>query len=226
MIGCITTCTTSALGIHQFTVLNQADRFLRLVKFIESIRQRLSPGTGTTLDEIGIISADDLVEGEKGHVSKPLPDSYWNLSAALYGYIFNEVSHLGIDAVGMSTGLGYPNTYYPSVTMMDWKTGQPNARYWMLKLLIENTEPGDKQVETECDIPFVEAQAYVTPQGKRRILLVNKRDRPFAVEIAGTKNGEEHFVDQKTGFQPAATRILDDDELILQGLEVSVTTLT
>jgi hypothetical protein len=211
--------------IQQFTVFDQADRFLALVKFVESIRQRLSPATGTMLNEIGIISADDLVEGEPGHVSQPIPDSYWNLSAALYGYIFDEASHLGIDALGMSSGMGYPNMYYPSVTMMDWKTGQPNARYWALKLLIENTEPGDKQVETSCTIPFVEAQAYITPEGKRKILLVNKRNRPFALDIAGAKGGEEHVVDQKTGFQPAATRALDADQVILQGLEVNVTTL-
>jgi hypothetical protein len=212
--------------VQQFTVFSDAYGFLAQVKFIESIRKRLSPATGTMLNEIGIISADDLTQGEPGHISKPIPDSYWNLSAAMYAYLFDEVSRLGIDALGMSSGLGYPNQYYPSVTMMDWKTGQPNARYWALKLLIENAGPGDKLVQTLCTVPFVQAQAYQTPDGKRKILLVNKRDRPFALNIAGVKGGEEHFVDQKTAFQPAEKRTLDTDQVILQGFEVNIVTLS
>jgi len=101
--------------VQQFTVFDQADRFLSLVKYVEFIRQRLSPYTQTALNEVGIISADDSAQGEPGHISKPIPLSYWNLSAAMYAYIYEETSHWGIDAVGMSSGVGYPNSYYPSV---------------------------------------------------------------------------------------------------------------
>lgn len=211
--------------VQQFTVFNQADRFLSLIKYVELIRQRLSPQTQTTLDEIGIISADDSYLGQPGHVSKPIPDSYWNLSSAMYAYVYNQVSHMGIEAVGMSSGLAYPNTYYPSVTMMDWDTGQPNARYWALKLLIDNSGPGDKQVETTSGLPFVEAQAYITPTGQRKILLVNKRDRPFEVTINGVKGATQQRVDEETNFQPAVTETLKGDKVVLRDFAVSVITL-
>src|SRR5579871_1875740 len=45
--------------VEQFTFFAQADGFLNSVRYIESIRQRLSPSTRTTVDEIGAISADD-----------------------------------------------------------------------------------------------------------------------------------------------------------------------
>ena len=215
--------------VQQFTVFNQADRFLSLIKYVELIRQRLSPQTQTTLNEIGIISADDLVLEQPGHISRPIPGSYWNLSAALYAYLYNQISHLGIEAVGMSSGLAYPNTYYPSVTMMDWTTGQPNARYWALKLLIDNSTVGDKQVETTSDLPYgqlyVVTQAYVTPAGQRKILLINKRDRPFEVTINGVKGATEERVDQETRSHPAASGTLDSDKVLLGGLAVSVITL-
>ncbi len=211
--------------IQQYTVFSEASGFLSEVKFVESIRKRLSPTTGTMLNEIGIISADDSSQGEPGHISKPIPDSYWNLSAAMYAYLFDEVSRIGIDALGMSSGLAYPNTYYPSVTMMDWKTGQPNARYWALKLLVDNVGPGDTLVQTSCSVPYVQVQAYITPKGQHKILLVNKRDRPFALDISGSKGGKEHLVDQKTAFNPAVERTLDSDQVILQGYEVNVVTL-
>jgi hypothetical protein len=218
-------------SVQQFTVFNQADRFLSLVKFVELIRQRLSPQTRTALNEIGIISADDSLQDQPGHVSKPIPDSYWNLSAAMFSYMYNQLSHLGIEAVGMSSGLAYPNTYYPSVTMMDWKTGQPNARYRALKLLIDNSGPGDKQVETRSRIPmspwgaFIDAQAYITSKGQRKILLINKRDRPFEVAIEGIKGATEERVDQETNFRPAVSGTLDSDKVLLKGFAVSVITL-
>jgi hypothetical protein len=212
--------------VQQFTMFDQADRFLSLVSYVDSIRQRLVPKTRTSIDEIGIISADDAAQGESSHVSKPIQDSYWNLAAAFFAYIYHRLSQLGIEAAGMSSGLGFPNLNYPSVTMMDWKTGQPNARYWALKLLIENAGPGDKQVETTVSLPFIEAQGYITPGGKRKILLVNKRNRSFEVFLPGMKGATEQYVDQKTNFQPPVSQTLDGDKLTLGGLAVAVVTLS
>jgi len=45
--------------VQQFTFFEQADHFLDVVRYIDAIRQRLSPGTRTTIDEIGSIAADD-----------------------------------------------------------------------------------------------------------------------------------------------------------------------
>ena len=54
---------------------------------------------------------------------------------------------LQIDILGESQLIGYP-TQYPSVSMMDWTKNQPNARYWVLKLIKDSFHPGDKLVET------------------------------------------------------------------------------
>ena len=118
------------------------------MRYIESIRRRLSPETKTTIDELGVISADDTAQDQPGHVAKPIENSYWNLAGAMYAYIFGELTKIGIDVAGESQLVGFP-TQFPSVSMVDWNNGKPNARYWVLKLLHDNFGPGDKLVEIE-----------------------------------------------------------------------------
>src|SRR2546429_2445138 len=64
------------LDMQQHTVFAHADGFLNTVRNIEAIRKRLSPGTGTMINEIGIISADDIAQVDPNHVTKTIPDSY------------------------------------------------------------------------------------------------------------------------------------------------------
>jgi len=120
--------------IQQYTFFAQADGFLNTVRYVEAIRKRLSPDTKTTIDEIGAISADDVVQDKPGHVTQPIPNSYWNLTCAMYAYIFGELTRMGVDVAGESQLVGYP-TQFPSVSMVDWNTGKPNARLWVLRLL-------------------------------------------------------------------------------------------
>lgn len=214
---------------QQFSFFAQADGFLNVVRYIESIRKRLSPETRTTIDELGAISADDLKQGEPGHVTAPIPNSYWNLTGAMYAYIFGQLTQMGIDVAGESQLVGYP-TQFPSVSMVDWNTGKPNARYWVLKLLHDNFGPRDKLVELSPGSPFagnryLYGMAVLTPEGKRRVLLVNKRDRSFEVEIPGAAGGTEEFVDQTTAFQPPASVKLSGDKITLTGFSVAAVTL-
>ena len=65
----------------------------------------------------------------------------------MYAYIFLELTKMGIDVAGESQLVGYP-TQFPDVSMVNWKNGNPNARYWILKLLIDNFGKGDKLVAT------------------------------------------------------------------------------
>ncbi len=123
--------------IQQFTFFEQAEKFLDVAGYIETIRLRLSPSTKTTVNEIGSIAADDLHQGEAGYVFKPLDEVYWHLSGALYAYVFSRLAQLGIDVAGESQLVGYP-TQFPSVSMVDWDTGAPNARYRVLQLLKDN----------------------------------------------------------------------------------------
>jgi hypothetical protein len=174
----------------QYTFFDQADRFIATVRYIEQIRQRLSPSTKVALNEIGTILPGDREAATRDSPQDPrIPPEYWNASGALYAYIFAETAKLGIDVVSASQLIGYP-TQYPSVTMIDWNTGTPNARYWTLKLLHENFRPGDKLVATSLEMKYPETaiQAFVTPHG-RKLLLINKCNRNSTVYLPEPVSG-------------------------------------
>jgi len=217
------------LDIQQHTVFAHAEGFLNTVRYIETIRKRLSPRTGTMINEIGIISADDIAQVDPNHVAKPIPDSYWNLAGAEYAYIFAELTRLGIDVAGESQLVGYP-TQFPSVSMVDWNNGKPNARLWILKLLHDNFGPGDRIVEIAPvsppapDQPYLTALAVVTKAGKHKMLLVNKRDRNLDLSIAGAAGGRFDYVDVTTGFQPPASAKLASVKLTIHGFSVGILT--
>ena len=183
----------------QYTFFDQADGFFHTVRYVEQIRKRLSPATRTTLDEIGCILPGDPAGKET------IPDIYWNATGALYAYVYVTAARLGIDIVGESQLVGYP-TQFPSVTMVDWTTGEPNARFQVLKLIHDRFRPGDKLVETGGSSDDVLAQAFVTPAG-RALLLVNKRNAPKTLQLKEEwKSGHMSVVDssgapQTVGFQ-------------------------
>jgi len=210
--------------VQQYTFFNQADRFLAVVRWVESVRKRLSPQTQTDLDEIGSQSGTDGTGMPSSYVAPPIPNSYWNLSGAMYAYIYGEAAKLGIEVVGESQMVGYP-TQWPSVSMVDWNTGQPNARFWVLKLLRTNFGPGDKLVETSLGTPAVYGLGFVTRDGKRKLLLVNKRDWTIVAIVPGASGGHLEVVDQQTAFQPPAVAQLPSDDVTLGGLAVAVVTL-
>jgi hypothetical protein len=216
--------------VQEYTFFTQADGFLNTVRYIESIRKRLSPETRTTIDEIGAISADDLAQGELGFVAKPIPSSYWNLTGAMYAYIFGELTRMGVDVAGESQLVGYPSQF-PSVSMVDWNDGKPNPRLRVLQLLHDRFGPGDKVVEITPPAPpmhsnpHIYSMAVVTKSGKRRVLLASKRDRTFELAIAGASGGQLEYVDQTTGFDPPKSVRLDSDNITLNGFSVAVVTL-
>jgi hypothetical protein len=72
-----------------FTAFEEAEGFLTGVRFIEQIRGRLSPATGTMVNEVGMI-ADHLL-GPDGRI----PEYYWNLASAVYAYLWSRLAELG-----------------------------------------------------------------------------------------------------------------------------------
>jgi hypothetical protein len=86
--------------------------------------------------------------------------------------------------------------------MMDWTTNKPNARFWVLKLLKDSFHPGDKLVETAASSGDLSAQAYLTPTG-RKLLLVDKRDRAVDVPLEDADKASALTVDAETGDGPA-----------------------
>jgi hypothetical protein len=134
---------------------------------------------------------------------------------------------MGIDVAGESQLVGFPSQF-PSVSMVDWNDGRPNARYWVLHLIKHHFAPGDTLVDTTIELkpnqPYVHAQAFVTRGGERKILLVNKRDRPFEVTLPESRIHIE-VVDQTTAFKPPSSSDATNGSLTLGGYGVAVVTL-
>jgi hypothetical protein len=206
------------LDQYQYSFFDQASGFLNKVRFIESIRRRLSPATMTTINEIGsIINA----EPEK------IPGDYWNLSGALYAYIFLELTRMGIDVAGESQLVGFP-TQFPDVSMMNWVNGKPNARYWVLKLIHDHFGSGDNFVQTGIDgsSDDLVAQAFYCKTG-RAILLINRRNKELKVALPALARGKSiEWVDESTGEEQPNKSRLEDASILLKPFAVAVVNMS
>jgi hypothetical protein len=210
--------------VQQFTDFYQADRFLEIVGYIEAIRKLYSPWTGTMVNEVGTMLPEDSEQTKPDYVSKPIRPSYWNLSGATFAYVYAGLAARGIPAANAS-GIDAGPGMWPSIAMTDWQTGQPNARFWVLKLIHDNFRPGDKIVEAESSSGFVMTQGYVTNCGERKLLIVNKRDREFTLTLPEAQGGKLEVVDQTTGSNPPASSKIESQSIKLGGLGVAVVTL-
>ena len=199
---------------------SQARGFLNTVGKIQAVRQKLSPQTKTDIDEVGSILPFDTAP----KLMRPIPNMYWNLSGAMYAYLFAHLARQGIQIAGESQLIGYPSQF-PSVSMVNWTTGVPNARFRVLELLHDNFGPDDRIIATHVSVPGVFAQAFVTAKGVRKILLVNKRNHTIQLNLPAGKDSVEQWVDQHTAEQPPARRKLAHNHLRLGGLGVAVVTL-
>jgi hypothetical protein len=87
----------------QTTFFADGASFISTVKSIETIRNNLSPGTKSMLNELGVILPNDNDANRP-----PIPDNYWNAAGALYAYLYVELARLGLDGTaGESQLVGY-----------------------------------------------------------------------------------------------------------------------
>jgi hypothetical protein len=200
------------------TFFPQTDAFLQQVVQLEGIRKMLSPSTKTDLDELGVILPDDNVDNPI-----PIPDIYWNAVAATYAYIFGNLVPMGIDVLGASQLIGYP-TQFPSVTLTRYPDGVPNARFWLLQLLHQTFGVGDKLIAASSDDVNVFAAAYATSNGKR-ILIVNKTNKQQTAIVTGLTSGQISYVDETTGYNPAATIPIRSSTITLNPFAVVIVSL-
>jgi hypothetical protein len=206
----------------QYTFFDQADRFLSTVGYIEQIRKRLSPETKTDTDELGVILPTDNKPKDAQVV---IPARYWNVAGALYAYLYMELAKRDIDVIGESQLVGYPSQF-PSVSMIDWKDNKPNARFWVLKLIRDNFHPGDVLTRTKVTgATDFAVQGFRTPGGKK-LLLVNKRDRPVSVRLpAGNVVASLATVDEASGEGVARVTQQGGNVIELAPFAVTVATL-
>ena len=218
-----TTTPEQTLDIWQYDFFSQAEGFLNTVRYVETIRKHYSPETKTDLDELGVILTEDEKEiRNPGYVAKPEPAGYWNLAGAMYAHLYVELAKMGIEVVGESQLVGYPSQF-PSVSMMNYTTGDPNPRFWVLKLLKDNFGPGDKLVETSIsNNPDVTVQAFDTAKGKK-LLAINKRDRAQEIDLpSGAGGATVSIVAPSTGDHGVGVAPLAGTKLHLEPFEVAV----
>jgi hypothetical protein len=199
----------------------QADAFLGTVTKIEAIREKLAPHVRTTVDETGTILSSAATQPNPA----PIPSAYWNYSGCIYAYVFANLALQGIDVVGESQLVGYPGQY-PSVSMVDWNTGLPNARYRVLQLLLQEIRPGCALVPLASGAaPDAFYGLGIRSGGRRKLLLVSKTGGDILIQLAGLRGGKARIVDQVSAGGPIRTEVLTGDEFSLPGYGVAVITL-
>ena len=80
-------------------------------------------------------------------------------------------------------------------------------------------------METSSEPGYVTTQAFVSPSGERKVLLVNKRDREFEIDLPEAAGGKVQVIDQTTGSSPPASSNLAGSAFRLGGFGVAVVTL-
>jgi hypothetical protein len=202
---------------EQYAAFEQAKQFIEQFYFIDAIRKRLSPSTKTMINEVGTIRIDDPHNSHS-----EIEPWYWSLSAATYAYLFGEMADMGVETVGMSQLVGY-QYQFASVSMVDWNSGEPNQRYWVLKLLRENFSLTDKIVTWAKGVDN-QSDLYVRPffsmDGKRKILLVNMRNKKIDTIIPGSNGSVMESVDG-TSLSVQKTKV-SSQHVILDPFEVAV----
>ena len=215
--------------ILQHTTFKEADQLLTAASYIEAIRRKFSPTTQTIVEELGG-SFLPWAETPEQIRRKPVDRAYWNLAGGMWAYLYGHLVNLGVEMIHGAELIDYPGQA-ASATLVDWDTGKPNARYWVLKLIHDNLGPGDKIIaqpapDDSAAYPMtkVYSQAFVTPRGERKVLLVNKRDESGKINISGVARGTAQTVDQTTVDGPV-TRELLSDTVNLSGFAVTIVTL-
>jgi hypothetical protein len=198
----------------------QADRFIGTVGQIEEIRKALAPSVRTTVDELGTILPAAATQPDPA----PIPDAYWNFSGGIYAYVFARLALMGIDIVGESQLMGYPSQY-PSVSMLDWTTGDPNARYRVLQLILEEVPAGCRLIEIAGQSSSDTYVLALEDHHRRKVLMINKTNAPVTVAVDGLGAGRVRIVDQLSAGGAIREEHGAGDVVTLGGYAVAVATL-
>jgi len=220
-----------------FTGIDSA--FVGDVSATLKIRDSLAPGVKVAFNEVGV-----FIGGGGNQTNPNFPVSYWNAAAAQHAYMYIKASLLGIDSLGMSQLVANPplvnwpgcggctiGDQYASVAILDWNTGLGTARYWVLKLLIDYIHVGDSIQNTTLSTtlppgllngPPVFAQAFLSPSGAKKMLILNKDSVQRDAVITGATGATMYTVDLSTGFGPARSQVLSSDSFSMDKFAVAV----
>lgn len=203
------------LNDMQYTYFERANGFLNMVRYIENIRKRYTPSTKTMINEVGSILHNE---------EENIPELYWNLSSALYAYLYIELTRIGIEVIGESQLVGYPSQF-PSVSMMNWKNGKPNSRYWTLKLLKDNFGPGDvlsPSLAENDSTASLTVQGFKTKTGNK-ILVINRHNKNVTFTVPEAfAGGKITIVDGESGDNEPVTATVSASAIELKPFAVAV----
>ena len=214
----------------------QAKAFIGDIGYVSAIRDRFSPPTQVMVDELGTIVGTEAPQVPwPRQLSGQIP-FHLRLSAAMYAYIYGSFARMGVESIGqtgMNAGVAGGGNVgaYVALTMLTPGAAAPNVRYKVARLLMSEFPAGSKVVNSYTGIgywgnpPPIYVQAFISPDGKRRVLLVNEQDAPSSVVIPGGKGARIRFVGDDSGSAPYAERVADSETITLPGLDVAVLTI-
>ncbi len=115
---------------------------------------------------------------------------------------------------------------YPSVALLNWTTGEGTAKYWTSKLLIETADIDNDQAvvtnTTDIGDKNIFSQAFIGNNGRRWVLIVNKRYANIDVSLAGSTGGHMKIINEASGFGPATEVTLTSDQITLSAFAIAV----
>jgi len=155
----------------------------------------------------------------------------WNAAAASFAYAFGRMAELGYKYVGADQLVSGPwPDNEPAVTSLDWDTGEPNAKYWSVRMLAEGLGAGEKRLyNTTVETSKIYAQAMEVRE-KRVVLIVSKTDSPQRVHLVGGANAVAsvlHGVGEEPGFRQPEIRVVTSDNILELGpYAVALVTIT
>ena len=118
-----------------------------------------------------------------------------NLAASWFGYAVGNMAELGFMDVGQDQLVGGPSPDNESpVSMLDWHTGQPNAKYFSVQMLAAAFGTGTKGVvgvekalypSTNTSAIYVLPYTRVDDGGSRRLIICSKLNHDMQLTIVG-----------------------------------------
>ena len=115
---------------------------------------------------------------------------------------------------------------YPSVALLNWTTGEGTAKYWTSKLLIETADIDNDQavVTNTTDVGNLNlySQAFAGKDGRRWVLIVNKRYASIDVSLASSTGGVMKIINEASGFGPPTEVKLTSDQITLTAFSVAI----
>lgn len=205
-------------------MFDYADQLVSTVVAVDAVISALSPHTRTALDETGTDMDGVLEPGVPPPANNP---RYWVAAAGYFAYLYCRIPGAGLSPAAAAAGasssvrvLGASQLMdapgqEPSVTLLDWVSGQGTSRLWVVKLLRDATAIGDTLPPTVAEdagggTASVFAQAFESPAGGAcgaRLVLINKVNSPANVTLAAPPSGcacaQVMVLDELSGLEPA-----------------------